>query len=160
MCILLGISSPGRRPGNQIRALAFSLINDLVTENARLRKYVDNTKASIISETVAKGELSNAQRITDRVIKRSPQSRVQLNDRCKKNAILSFTKSQQEFEPILINVDALDMIGSVKLLGFDISSDLPWNIRINVTIKKAPMGLYYLLQLKGAKFACTDLRLF
>ena len=35
------------------------------------------------------------------------------------------------------------MIGSVKLLGFDISSDLPWNIHINVTIKKAPMGLYY-----------------
>ena len=136
------------------------LINDLVTENARLWKYVDDTKASIISETVAKGELSNAQRITDRVIKRSPQSRVQLNDRCKKNAILSFTKSQQEFEPILINVDALDMIGSVKLLRFDISSDLPWNIHINVTIKKTPMRLYYLLQLKGAKVACTDLRLF
>ena len=136
------------------------LINDLATENARLRKYVDDTKASIISETVARGELSNAQSITDRVIKRSPQSRVQLNDRCKKNAVLSFTKSQQEFEPILINVDALDMIGSVKLLGFDISSDLPWNIHINVTIKKAPMGLYYLLQLKRAKVACTDLRLF
>ena len=136
------------------------LINDLVTENARLRKYVDDTKASIISETIAKGEFSNAQRITDRVIKRSPQNRVQLNDRCKKNAILSFTKSQQEFEPILINVDALDMIGGVKLLGFDISSDLAWNIHINVTIKKAPMGLYYLLQLKRAKVARTDLRLF
>ena len=136
------------------------LINDLVTENARLRKYVDDTKASIISETIAKGEFGNAQRITDRVIKRSPQNRVQLNDRCKKNAILSFTKSQQEFEPILIDVNALHMIGSVKLLGLDISSDLPWNIHINVTIKKAPMRLYHLLQLKGAKVACTDLRLF
>ena len=52
------------------------LINDLVTENALLWKYVNDTKASIISETVAKGELSNAQRITDRVIKRSPQNRV------------------------------------------------------------------------------------
>ena len=52
------------------------LINDLVAENARLWKYVDDTKASIISETVAKVELSNAQRITDRVIKRSPQNRV------------------------------------------------------------------------------------
>ena len=84
----------------------------------------------------------------------------QLNDRCKKNAILSFIKSQQEFEPILINVDALDMIGGVKLLGFDISSDLAWNIHINVTIKKAPIGLYYLLQLQRAKVARTDLRLF
>ena len=33
------------------------IINDLVVENARLRKYVDNTA---ISETVGKGELSNA----------------------------------------------------------------------------------------------------
>ena len=48
---------------------------------------------------------------------------------------LSFTKSQQEFEPILINVDALQVIESVKPLGFDISNDLPWNIHINVTIQ-------------------------
>ena len=52
------------------------------------------------------------------------------------------------------------MIGGVKLLGFDISSDLAWNIHINVTIKKAPMGLYYLLQLQRAKVARTDLRPF
>jgi len=38
------------------------MINDLVVEDARLWKYVDDTT---ISETVAKGELSNAQRHTD-----------------------------------------------------------------------------------------------
>ena len=68
------------------------LINDLVTENARLRKYVDDTKASIISETIAKREFGNAQRITDRVIKRSPQNRVQLNDRCEKKCDIIFHK--------------------------------------------------------------------
>ena len=53
---------------------------------------------------------------------------------------ISFTKSRKEFEPILVNVDALKVIESVKLLlGFDISSDLSWNIHINVTIMKAPM---------------------
>ena len=42
------------------------MTNDLVFKNARLWKYVDDTK---ISETVAKGELiiSNAQRTKDRV---------------------------------------------------------------------------------------------
>ena len=57
----------GRQPGNQTRALAFFLIlvYDLVVENARLWKYVHDTT---ISEKVAKGELSNAQRHTDKVI--------------------------------------------------------------------------------------------
>ena len=41
------------------------MINDLVVENARFWKYVDDTT---ISETVAIGELSNAQRHTDKVI--------------------------------------------------------------------------------------------
>ena len=45
--------------------LFFIMINDLVVENARLWKYVDDTT---ISETVAKEQLSIAQRITDRVV--------------------------------------------------------------------------------------------
>ena len=44
---------------------------------------------------------------------------------------ISFKKSQQEFEPILINGDALDVVNSVKLLGLNISSDLTWNIFFN-----------------------------
>ena len=100
----------------------------LVVENARLWRYVDDTT---ISETVAKGELSNAQRTTERVVQWSLENRVQLNtDRCKEMRI-SFSKSQQEFEPILINRDALEVVDSVKLLGLNISSDLTWNININ-----------------------------
>lgn len=52
------------------------------------------------------------------------------------------------------------MIESVQPLDFDISSDLPWNIHINVTIKKAPMRLYFLLELERVKVVRTDLGLF
>ena len=55
---------------------------------------------------------------------------------------ISFTKSQQEFEPILINGDALEVVYSVKLLGLNISSDLTWNIYINETVKKGSKRLY------------------
>ena len=72
----------------------------------------------------------------------------------------SFTKSQQEFEPILINGDALEVVDSVKLLGLNISSDLTWNIHINEILKKASKRLYFLLQLKRAKVTRTDLGLF
>ena len=54
---------------------------------------------------------------------------------------ISFTKSQQEFEPILINGDALEVVDSVKLLGLNISSDLTWNIYINETVKKGSKRL-------------------
>ena len=55
---------------------------------------------------------------------------------------ISFTKSQQEFEPILINGDALEVVNSVKLLGLNISSDLTWNISINETVKTGSKRLY------------------
>ena len=73
---------------------------------------------------------------------------------------ISFTKSQQEFEPILINGDALEVVDSVKLLGLNISSDLTWNIHINEILKKASKRLYFLLQLKRAKVTRPDLGLF
>ena len=80
---------------------------------------------------MAKGELSNAQRYTDKVIQWSLENRVQLNtEKCKEMRI-SFTKSQQEFEPILINGDTLEVVENVKLLGLNISSNLTWNIHIN-----------------------------
>ena len=84
------------REPNQGHVFFIIMINDLVVENPRLWIYVDDTT---ISETVAKGELSNAQRTTDRVVQWSLGGRVQLNtDKCKEMRI-SFTKCQQEFEP-------------------------------------------------------------
>ena len=73
---------------------------------------------------------------------------------------ISFTKSQQEFEPILINDDALEVVDSVKLLGLNISSDLTWNIHINEILKKASKRLCFLVQLKRAEVTRTDLGLF
>lgn len=133
------------------------MINDLVVENARSWKYVDDTTISV---TVAKGELSNAQRYTDKVIQWSLENRVQLNtEKCKEMRI-SFTKFKQEFEPILINGDTLEVVENVKLLGLNISSNLTWNIHINEIVKKASKRLYFLIQLKRANVARTDLGLF
>ena len=89
------------------------------------------------------------------------ENRIQLNtEKCKEMRI-SFTKLQQEFESILINGDALELVENVKLLGLHISSNLTWNIHINELVKKAFKRLYFLIQLKRAKLArTTDLGLF
>ena len=109
---------------------------------------VDDTT---ISETVEKGELSNTQRHTDKVIQWSLQNRVQLNNEKCKEMQISFSKFQKEFEPILINGDALKVVENVKLLGLNISSNLTWNIHINEIVNKASKRLYFLTQLKRAK---------
>ena len=62
---------------------------------------------------------------------------------------ISFSKFQQEFEPILINRDALEVVENVKLLGLDISSNMCWNIHINEIVKKASKRLHFLTQLKS-----------
>ena len=51
------------------------------------------------------------------------------------------------------------MVESVKLLGL-ISSNLTWNTHINEIVKKASKRLHFLIQLKKAKAARTDLGLF
>ena len=73
---------------------------------------------------------------------------------------ISFTRFQQEIEPILIHGDALKVVENVKLLGLIVSSNLNWNIHINEIVKKASKRLYFLIQLKRAKVANTDLGLF
>ena len=52
------------------------MINDFVVENARLWKYLDDTT---IFETVTKGELTNIQCTTDRVVQWPLENRVPLN---------------------------------------------------------------------------------
>ena len=123
-----------------------------MVENARLWKYVDDTT---ISKTVAKGELSNAQRHTDKVIQWSPENRAQLNNEKCKEIRKSFSKFQQEFELILINGDVLEVVENVRLLGLNIYSNLTWSIHVNETVKKASKTLYFLIQVKRAEVART-----
>ena len=52
------------------------MINDLILNNAFLKKYVDGTTAS---EIIAKGEQSNSQTIADDVVDWSRRNKVQLN---------------------------------------------------------------------------------
>ena len=79
------------------------------------------------------------------------ESRVLLNtDKCKEMPI-SFTKSQQEFEPIDINSDALEVVDSVKLLGLNNSSDWTWNIHVNEFIRRPLRDYNFLCNLRELK---------
>lgn len=117
------------------------MINDLVLSGACLWKYVNDTTAS---EVVRKGESNAAQLIADGVSACSEKNKQQLNsDKCKELRI-SFAKTKQPFQPVVIDGKYLDVVTSAKLLGVTITSDLIWNKHINEVIKKAAKRLYFL----------------
>ena len=74
------------------------MINDLAISIASLWKYVDDTTTS---EEIRKGQVSNAQTITDEVTDWSNRNRVKLNvDKCKKLRI-SFASVSHDFPPVI-----------------------------------------------------------
>ena len=148
-------SVPSRVPqGTKLGPWLFVLmINDLEITYP-LWKYVDETTAS---ETVPKEDESHTQSIADCVIEWSRENRVDLNsDRCKELRI-SFSKGPGFFDPIVIEGKELEVVGSVKLLGLNIASDLTWNSHALEVIKKASKRLYFLVQLKRARVPLQDL---
>ena len=113
-----------------------------------------------VDDTVPKEGESDTQSIADCVIEWSRENRVHLNSRKCKELRISFSKRPGFFYPIVIEGKELEVVGSVKLLGLNIASDLTWNSHILEVIKKASKRLYFLVQLKRARVPLQDLILF
>ena len=110
--------------------------------------------------TESKEGEGHAQSIADCVIECLRENRVHLNsDKCKEHRI-SFSKRPRFFDPIVIEGKELEVVGSVKLLGLNIASDLTWNSHILEVIKKASKRLHFLVLLKRARVPLQDLVLF
>ena len=112
------------------------------------------------SEVVRKGESNAAQLIADGVSAWSEKNKLQLNSNKCKELRISFAKTKQAFQPVVIDGKYLDVVTSAKLLGVTITSDLIWNKHINEVIKKAARSLYFLVQLKRATVPLNDLKFF
>ena len=65
-----------------------------------------------------------------------------------------------DFAPNVINGKAIEVVSIAKLLGLNISSDLQWNFHVAETSKKVASRLYFLKQLKRAKFPAKELLIF
>ena len=119
--------------------------------------FVDDTTTS---EVIQKGNTSNAQGITNELIKWSHKNRVVLNpDKCKELRILFF-QIPEVFDLVSIDDKEIEVVNSAKLLGITISDNLTWNAHINELVKKTNKKLYFLVQLKRARLPPSDLVLF
>ena len=100
--------------------------------------FVDDTTAS---EIIHKGDVSNAQSITDQVILWLQEDRMYLNpDKCKGFRI-SFARNPKEFHAVVVEGKELEVVSSAKPLGFAINDNLKWNADEDDLIKKASKRL-------------------
>ncbi len=138
------------------------MINDLRLDGIDTWKYVYDTSTEIIQ----KGTVSNIQLSSSELQEWSLQNRFQLNSSKCKELRIDFKREKQQFNPVMVNDQPVEVVKHAKLLGLTISSSLKWNMHIEDTIKKANKRLYCLVQLKRAKvpekeivqFYCTCIR--
>ena len=109
---------------------------------------MDDTTAS---EQIEKGIFSNAQRITDKIVKWSRANRVVLNPDKWKEMRISFGRNPECFDAITIYGKEIEVVKNGKLLGLTITDNLTWNAHVNEIIKKSSKKLYFLVQLKRAQ---------
>lgn len=102
----------------------------------------------------------NSQLIADKVVEWSSHSRFQLNGEKCKELRISFTKKEDDFQPIVVNGKNLECITSANMLGVTISRKLTWNEHSSQVFKKASKRLYFFIQLKRLRLSCHELILF
>ena len=130
------------------------MINDLNVSNDVMWKYVDDSN---ISETVKKDEVSHIQSTVDEFVRKSKTEKFVLNERKCKEMRISFTKSEKDFAPVMINNAPLEVVPHAKILGLNVSDNLKWNYHVSELVKKSSKRLYFLTQLKRAKVGCLEL---
>ena len=130
------------------------MVNDLSVANMNIWKYVDDTNPA---ESVEKNGTSLMQSRVDEFVTKSRADGFQLNESKCKELSISFTKSENTLEPVTINNTNIEVVSSAKLPGVMISSDLKWNVQIEMICKKVAARLYFLRQLKRAKVPANDL---
>ena len=108
------------------------MINDLHVNDMGNWKYVDD---ATLSEIVPKGCHSVAQNAASTVENWSALNKLQLNlDKCKELRI-DFKKQKHNFNPIIINIQQLEIVDHAKILGLTVLA-LQWIYHVDGVVKK------------------------
>ena len=111
------------------------------------------------SSRVERGNVSTIQNAVTEFSDKAHANKFQMNEaKCKELRIsISFTRTNPQFDPVMVNDKPLEIVQHAKLLGLNISSDLKWNFHVSETTKKAAPRFYFLRQLKRAAIPTKEL---
>ena len=130
------------------------MVNDLDIPTSKLWRYADDTS---MAETILKGGSGTIQNNVDDLINQSEANKFQMNEGKFKDEQIEFSKLINQFEPIKIHNNPLEMVKSAKILRLTLSDDLKWNEHVLQIVKKARKRLYCLAQLKRSNVGTKEL---
>jgi hypothetical protein len=129
-------------------------INDLQTE-ANTCKYVDDTTIWEVCDV--DGSNSCLQRAAEQAEVWSTKNGMQLNCAKTTEMLINFGRKGCAIPPITLTGETIERVGSCKLLGLIISSDLTWSDHVNKMCKKSGQRIYLLCLLRRAGVPPTDI---
>ena len=132
------------------------MINDLTTD-VPLIKFVDDVTAV---EIVNPGACSHMQTALDQITHWSDANFMEINTKKSKQMIFGSASLRNQQTPLLLRHDTIDTVPSFKLLGVSISSDLRWDVHIDIICAKASKRLHYLSLLRRSSVRHAELLLY
>jgi hypothetical protein len=132
------------------------MINDLKMKslNSSHWKYVDDVT---ISEVIKETEESRLQTEPDELQQWACENDMKLNGLKCKEMVISFLRQSDNYTPLHINDQQLELVTSFKILGLTINNHLKWNDNVAIVVKKASKRLYILRVLHRSGIPSADL---
>ncbi|CAB4004215.1 RNA-directed DNA polymerase from mobile element jockey [Paramuricea clavata] len=117
-------------------------------------KYVDDvTISEVIKETVE----SRLQTELNELQQWACENDMKLNGLKCKEMIVSFLRQSDNYTPLHINDQQLELVTSFKILGLTINNHFKWNDNVAIIVKKASKRLYILRVLRRSGIPSADL---
>ncbi|CAB3998779.1 RNA-directed DNA polymerase from mobile element jockey, partial [Paramuricea clavata] len=132
------------------------MINDLKMKslNSFHWKYVDDVT---ISEVIKETEESRLQTELNELQQWACENDMKLNGLKCKEMVVSFLRQSDNYTPLHINDQQLELVTSFKILGLTINNHLKWNDNVAIIVKKASKRLYILRVLRRSGIPPADL---
>ena len=111
------------------------MINDLKKKslNSSHWKYVDDVT---ISEVIKETEESRLQTELNELQQWACENDMKLNGLKCKETVISFLRQSDNYTPLYIHDQQLELVTSFKILGLTINNHLKWNDNVAIVVKK------------------------
>ena len=130
------------------------MINDLKLTDITHWEYIDDTT---VSEIIPRNVISQIQSGANELERWNTQNKFQLSVQKCNELLFQFHRNRIPFDKINLSTGCPNLVRQDKILGVTVRDDLRWSTHIFNIIKKAKKRVFFIIQLKRAKYQLKKL---
>ena len=143
----------GMPQGSYLGPLTFIILINALQPGCLTHKYVDDTT---MTEVLGRSAVSNMQVYVDELVQQAAEAGMIVNARKTKELLIGSVLKDQP-PPVSLSGTPVESVGTFKLLGVHVASDLKWSQHIDAITSKAASRLHFLKLLKRSGAGSDDL---